>query len=1042
MIYEDGIFVFVENDPGVLEGQETNAFSGLSELVTTPFLENFNNWQENVLTERLLLNVSCDHLFESKLILLGESKTFGTNKAVDSGNVRLRDVEVNTNSTLATDFTKRLKNQSTVARKQFNELTKKAKNDLQELVDLWQDDQLTFRQLQVDSAQTFRDVYEDVWNLGRKASAVAFASGDPGATPEETRWFRTAIREEMGFWQNFLLELRDHFKGKRLLPRFTPNQRIEMYVKSLESMYDSARALALPSNLLFYWIGPKRDDPTTCLTGLHSTVMTIDGKVSLCDVVVGDYVLTHKGQWKRVTDVKINRSDASHRYAVVVGSDFELFGLTQDHQVWTEYGWVEAKEAAWQEANVLSPDLGRLQASSNGQAVHSDLLGRNQNAVCTPLQMAVGEDLRPDSRRVRDSSQKWELIGRHVGELGVDEFYPPSRDARAGNSSEICDIEATVDLRSVREAVSGCAGDSTTVELLRGVPNQTYEERSESCMREMRDRDDCNSISSEKRKTRRKLLLSEVLRQCSPQGFHGDPAVRLLWEELREGKRPDTLIHEGQVLLLSEVLPEGSELYDLTVEDDHSFVVEGRAIHNCEGCAYIMERTPFTKFNLPAVPRSGSTPCLQNCFLSGDLTSVFTEYGWKKLCNVEVGELVLGHDQRFHKVLSRTWDSEESCNYYGDAYEVIVRDNLQGTTSKFRVTPNHEWVTPQASKIVTTELAVGTKLMGTHKQCVNCSKSFSMRGIWATYSCCSKSCASKYFSKVDVARKGWDDLAKDGVFSGLQQGNTSGIAALKEAGKQRKGKTDVDYYGADKAAEMRDLRSRTWASAARTKAFADISKRGKLAKPEKLMKSILECMGIRFEQQWSYGCGIADFYLPDYNLVLEVDGVYWHSKPEAVTRDKRQQEYLEAEGRTVIHVTDTELKDVSSVEERLVNVLSNHEGLYLPVEFEVVSIRKFEIHKWNPRTQWCLQVEGCESFVVNNGLVSGNCRHKLVVRKATPAQVARRQTALPSRDTMAKRLDKIVGVPKRLRKPRGKAKQVALNPYAKRSVRNARGGTF
>lgn len=264
MIYEDGIFVFVEDDPGVPVGQESEPFAGLDESVFSPFLERFENWQEAVLLERLAQPGYCDHEHESKMILLGESKTFGSNNAVDATGVRIRDVEVNANTVLSPNFTQRLRNQGTVARKDFNKLTDRASNDIKDIVALWRDEQLTFRQLQVDSGQMFRSLYEQVWELGRKASAVAFASGDPGPTPEEVRWFRTALREEMGYWQNFLLQLRDHFEGKNTLRRFTPEQRIEMYVKSLEAMYDSARALALPSVLLFHWIGPKRDDPTIC----------------------------------------------------------------------------------------------------------------------------------------------------------------------------------------------------------------------------------------------------------------------------------------------------------------------------------------------------------------------------------------------------------------------------------------------------------------------------------------------------------------------------------------------------------------------------------------------------------------------------------------------------------------------------------------------------------------------------------------------------------------------------------------------------------
>jgi len=264
MIFEDGIFVFVEDDPGLPDGHECEPFAGLDEAIVKPFMDEFEQFQEAALFERLSSNEPCDHLYQSKLILLGEGKTFGTNKAVDTTGVRIRDVEVNTNAVLAPNFSKRLKSQSTVARKQFNELTGKAKNYLNDIIGLWVDEQLSFRQLQVDSSVMFRNLYEEIWTLGRKASAVAFSSGDASATPEETRWFRTALREELGYWQNFLLELRDHFKGKKIMSRFTPEQRVEMYVKSLEAMYDSARAFALPSNLLFQWIGPKRDDPTIC----------------------------------------------------------------------------------------------------------------------------------------------------------------------------------------------------------------------------------------------------------------------------------------------------------------------------------------------------------------------------------------------------------------------------------------------------------------------------------------------------------------------------------------------------------------------------------------------------------------------------------------------------------------------------------------------------------------------------------------------------------------------------------------------------------
>jgi very-short-patch-repair endonuclease len=49
-------------------------------------------------------------------------------------------------------------------------------------------------------------------------------------------------------------------------------------------------------------------------------------------------------------------------------------------------------------------------------------------------------------------------------------------------------------------------------------------------------------------------------------------------------------------------------------------------------------------------------------------------------------------------------------------------------------------------------------------------------------------------------------------------------------------------------------------------------------KPELETKDILNKYGIEFEHQKIVNGKIYDFYLPDYNLLIEVDGNYWHSK--------------------------------------------------------------------------------------------------------------------------------------------------------------------
>ena len=48
--------------------------------------------------------------------------------------------------------------------------------------------------------------------------------------------------------------------------------------------------------------------------------------------------------------------------------------------------------------------------------------------------------------------------------------------------------------------------------------------------------------------------------------------------------------------------------------------------------------------------------------------------------------------------------------------------------------------------------------------------------------------------------------------------------------------------------------------------------------PERQVKAILERLDIKYQQQFPLRRKFYDFYLPDYNVLLEVDGVYWHGK--------------------------------------------------------------------------------------------------------------------------------------------------------------------
>ena len=57
-----------------------------------------------------------------------------------------------------------------------------------------------------------------------------------------------------------------------------------------------------------------------------------------------------------------------------------------------------------------------------------------------------------------------------------------------------------------------------------------------------------------------------------------------------------------------------------------------------------------------------------------------------------------------------------------------------------------------------------------------------------------------------------------------------------------------------------------------------LSKKKKNTKPEIELKTILKELKISFQQSYKYKGNYYDFYLPELDTLVEVDGTYWHGK--------------------------------------------------------------------------------------------------------------------------------------------------------------------
>lgn len=81
--------------------------------------------------------------------------------------------------------------------------------------------------------------------------------------------------------------------------------------------------------------------------------------------------------------------------------------------------------------------------------------------------------------------------------------------------------------------------------------------------------------------------------------------------------------------------------------------------------------------------------------------------------------------------------------------------------------------------------------------------------------------------------------------------------------------------------------------------------KNKDTKPERLIESWLINNNINYVKQYVYKLGIADFYLPEKNTIIEADGEYWHRLTKE--KDNFKTQYLENEGYRVLRFTDKQL---------------------------------------------------------------------------------------------------------------------------------------
>ena len=83
---------------------------------------------------------------------------------------------------------------------------------------------------------------------------------------------------------------------------------------------------------------------------------------------------------------------------------------------------------------------------------------------------------------------------------------------------------------------------------------------------------------------------------------------------------------------------------------------------------------------------------------------------------------------------------------------------------------------------------------------------------------------------------------------------------------------------------------------------------------ERHLYSLLLSMNMPFGIYAQYTAGPSmdyqlDAAIPELNIGIEADGEIWHNNPDKITKDKRRDAELAANGWTIIRFTDKELKE-------------------------------------------------------------------------------------------------------------------------------------
>lgn len=279
--------------------------------------------------------------------------------------------------------------------------------------------------------------------------------------------------------------------------------------------------------------GLKRALPISCVTG-DTWINTATGGKMAKDIQIGDMVLTHKNRYRKVVDV-IPTKDKNDIYELTVKSRQYPLNITGNHLVLTNKGWVAVED--------LDPQVHLVATNGKVEYTCGDLELKNkpgesktQEELAFDLGVSIANDVVIDNNA--EAFNDWVLsLPEHL-----------LRQVWAGIEEEL------LNKYSDEYKVIYCASAPVAMRLYALAKRIGVELTTSTVGRK----------NTETGETLQLTVISLEDQKVSEDGLYYSPITRLVKTDKVE------------------------DVYDFTVEEDHSFSCAGVVVHNCFG-SYITD---------------------------------------------------------------------------------------------------------------------------------------------------------------------------------------------------------------------------------------------------------------------------------------------------------------------------------------------------------------------------------------------------------------------------------------------------------------------